>query len=432
MRPPTDGTHAFDVPFAPHGLAGRIAVPPSKSVTQRALVAAALAGEGARLYRPLDAEDPRLLAHALQAAGFRLTWVGDEVLAAGRVGATSAAIDMGNNGTGARFMLAQLAATPGEWLLDGLPRLRERPIAPLATALLSIGAEIAPAAGSDLRLPLRIRGRKLTGGDVTLDPAASSQFVSALLLLGPRLSRGLSVRLTGMPPSRPYLSLTLEALRVFGGEASWDEGALIARVSGRPLRSAALTIEGDWSAAAFPLAGVAVAGGQVELAGVGVESRQGDAAMLALLAGSGCRVAATPDGVAVSGPVTGPVCADLRDTPDLFPALAVVVAAAGGELTGLAGLAAKESDRLGMMTANLTALGFAVASDGEAFRSRATRTATSGVLAPLPCAADHRVAMALAVAGSIVPGVRIDDARCVAKSWPGFWAAWRALLGERR
>jgi 3-phosphoshikimate 1-carboxyvinyltransferase len=279
-----------------------------------------------------------------------------------------------------------------------------------------------------LRLPLRIDGRALAGGDVRLDAAASSQFVSALLLLAPRLPRGLAIRLAGAPPSRPYLTLTIEVLRAFGADASWDEGALVARAGSGSLRPATFTVEGDWSAAAFPLAGVAVAGGTVELEGVSPASRQGDAAALALLAGAGCAVTETPAGVRVSGPAVRPVRADLADTPDLFPALAVVVAVAGGELTGLAGLAAKESDRLRVMADALTAIGFAVSAGDGTFTARGSRPARSAATAPLPCAADHRVAMALAVAGCVVPGVTVEDPACVAKSWPEFWRAWTRLF----
>lgn len=418
------------VPFTPRGLAGRVAIPASKSITQRALVAAALAGAGARVVRPLDAEDPRLLARALGSAGYRLTWGAGEVVSAGFEGVAGAEILMGNNGTGARFILAQLAATPGEWRLDGVPRLRERPVAALASALRSLGAVIEPLAGNTLRLPLHIDGRALAGGDVSVDAAASSQFVSALLLLAPRLPHGLAIRLAGAPPSRPYLALTIEVLRAFGADAGWDEAALVAHAAAGPLRPATFTVEGDWSAAAFPLAAVAVAGGAVELDGVSPSSRQGDAIALALLAEAGCAVTVTPAGVRVSGPVVRPVRADLADTPDLFPALAVVVAVAGGELTGLAGLAAKESDRLRVMADNLAAIGFAVSAGAGTFASRGSRPARSAATAPLPCAADHRVAMALAVAGSVVPGVTVADPACVAKSWPEFWRVWPQLFPE--
>jgi 3-phosphoshikimate 1-carboxyvinyltransferase len=431
MPPQPTPPRTLTVPSAPCGLSGRVTVPPSKSITQRALVAAALAGGGAWVRRPLDAEDPRLLLAGLQAAGFRLAWDVDGVVATGWSPAAGAEIRMGNNGTGVRFLLAQLAATAGGWTLDGVARLRERPIAPLAEALQRLGAEIAPAGGGPLALPLRVTGRPLDGGGVSLDASASSQFVSALLLLGARLPKGLAVQLAQPPPSRPYLALTVEVMRAFSADAGYDENALRAWVAPGTLQPCELVVEGDWSAAAFPLAGVAVAGGSVVVDGVGADSRQGDAAMLAILAAAGCRIATVPGGVAVEGPATRPVRADLRDTPDLFPALAVVAAAVGGALTGLEGLAAKESDRLGLMAANLIAMGFRVATDGRSLTSPGARPTRSAAAAALPCAADHRIAMALAVAGLVAAGVTVDDADCVAKSWPGFWASWTTLTAGR-
>ncbi len=413
---------------APGGVAGSIRVPASKSLTQRALVAAALAGRGSALRGPLDAEDPRLLFEALRQAGFRLAWEEDVVTAQGREPVEGATLLLGNNGTGLRFLLAQLANLPGTWVVNGSERLRKRPIVPLVGALRHLGARIEPVEGVEVALPLRVNGSPLAGGEVGLDASASSQFVSALLLLGATLPEGLAVHLDSLPPSRPYLLLTDEVLTAFGAPLVTAADGKSWSVPGGGLAPAEFAVEGDWSAAAFPLAAAAAAGGQVEVEGVRRESRQGDSAVLGLLARAGCRIRESPHGVVLEGPATTALEADLRDTPDLFPALAVLVAVVGGKLTGLAGLAAKESDRLAVMAGHLAALGFAVevgpswfAGGGQAPRRR------SGYEALDP-AADHRVAMALAVAGCVIPGVRILDPGCVGKSWPAFWAAWQGIV----
>lgn len=414
-------------PHAPGGVNGTILVPPSKSLTQRALVAAAMAGPPARVLAPLDSEDTRLLFEGMRAGGYSLRWEDGEITAGGRGPVAGATVFMGNNGTGLRFLLAQLAATPGDWVLDGVPRLRQRPVAALVAALRTLGAEIdaPPGVGS---LPLSVRGRDLAGGEVRLDPGESSQFVSALLLLGARLPHGLTVELTGVSPSRPYLALTVEVLASFGAVVEVRNGGHSWRVTGS-LRPASYTVEGDWSAAAFPLCAAAAAGGRVEVAGVRRSSRQGDAAVAALLEQAGCRVADTVSGVVVQGPAGRGLQADLRDTPDLFPALAVVVARAGGRLEGLQGLAAKESHRLEVMGGHLRALGFDVRWDEVSFSARpgAGRLAPD---VPFHPHGDHRIAMALAVAGCVVPGVRVADPECVAKSWPDFWLRWCALAGS--
>ncbi|MBZ5588301.1 MAG: 3-phosphoshikimate 1-carboxyvinyltransferase [Acidobacteriia bacterium] len=415
-------------PYSPHGVSGRVRVPPSKSLTQRALVAAALAGEGSVVRGPLDAEDPRLLAAALRGAGFRLDWDADTVTAHGREPVSAGDFYLGNNGTGARFLLAQLAALPGEWTLDGSERLRQRPVSALVKALRRLGATIEAHGGAAAALPLAVSGRALVGGEVALNASASSQFVSALLLLGAVLPDGLVVRLPSAPPSRPYIDLTAEVLAAFGARLTEQGDGTVFAVGGGGLAAADFAVEGDWSAAAFPLAAVAVAGGRAEILGVRPDSRQGDAAVLDILQSAGCTVGVTGQGVIVDGPATRPVVADLRDTPDLFPTLAVVAAVAGGRLDGLRGLAAKESDRLAVMAGHLAAMGYSVTRGASWFEARGGRGRPRGPAAPLDPAADHRIAMALAVAGCVVPGVSILNPSCVAKSWPDFWGAWGRLV----
>ncbi len=231
--------------------------------------------------------------------------------------------------------------------------------------------------------------------------------------------------------SRPYVELTLGLIQFFGisvGVVSETENWRFIIRGRQSYQPTFLEVEGDWSAAAFPMAAAAVTGGTVEVAGVHRSSRQGDAVVADLLAACGCEVETGPGGVTVRGPARRPVLANLRNTPDLFPPLAVVVAWVGGRLEGLETLAAKESDRLAVMTDRLHRLGFGVRRTADAFESdgrRPRRAARVGALSP---AGDHRVAMALAVAGSVLEGVTIRDAECVAKSWPGFWQSWASLF----
>jgi 3-phosphoshikimate 1-carboxyvinyltransferase len=222
--------------------------------------------------------------------------------------------------------------------------------------------------------------------------------------------------------------LTAEVLAAFGVPPARADDGTGWSVVGGALTPAEFTVEGDWSAAVFPMAAAAVVGGDVEVVGVRRDSRQGDSAALALLARAGCRIRESSSGVVVGGPATAALEADLRDTPDLFPALAVLVASVGGRLTGLAALAAKESDRVAVMTRHLTTLGFAVEAGAAWFAGSGGSRRRWPADHALDPAGDHRVAMALAVAGCAVPGVRITDPGCVAKSWPGFWASWRGIV----
>ncbi len=410
-------------------VSGGVRVPASKSLTNRALVAAALAG-GGEIEHPLDCEDTRLLAEALAACGWAISWEDDQVTVGCRIQReTPATVFLGNSGTGARFLLAVAAVTPGEVTVDGTPRLRERPMAPLVDALRSLGAELeaGPADG----LPVRVRGSRLAGGKLTLAPGISSQFVSALLLAAPATEGGIELELVGEIPSRPYLDLTQAVLQAFGATVERSADSRRWRVAGGGFRPCRYSVEGDWSAAAFPLAAAAVAGGTVEVGGVRLESAQGDRKVTEMLVHAGCEVKVTGDGVRVSGPARRPFEADLGDVPDLFPALAVVAASvpAGSRLYGLEALRHKESDRLAVMVANLSRAGAQVRSDGSSFRVvRPLGSASHGAI-PVTAAADHRIAMAMAVAALRAGPLELDDPSCVAKSYPGFWEHWERLVG---
>jgi len=407
-------------------LAARVSVPSSKSLTNRALVAAAVA-DGATIRRPLDCEDTRLLAEAIEAAGWPVAW-GERIEVGARRRAPSGPVHLhlGNSGTGARLITALCAAVPGHFVVDGTARLRERPMAPLLVALQSLGADIEASAGG---LPVRIHGRVLAGGALTLAPAVSSQFATALLLIGPMLRSGLELSLEGRIPSRPYLDLTEETLADFGVVVERDRAGRRWKVpAGRP-RPTELTVEGDWSAAAFFLAAAAVAGGRVEVSGLRRDSRQGDRCVVDTLARAGLSVAWSGDELAAEGPVTAPLSAHLADAPDLFPALAAVAASAprGSRLDGLDHLKHKESDRLEVMVANLRALGAKVVRDERSF------TVTAGLQARVSprrvtSAGDHRIAMAMAVAALVAGPLELDDASCVQKSFPGFWDQWAVIV----
>ena len=416
------------LPGPRRGLDAAVAVPPSKSLTNRALVAAAAAG-GGRVVTPLDCEDTRLLAAALDAMGWPTAWR-DGTVTVGRRTAPADRVEvfLGNSGTGARFLLALAAAVPGDTVVDGTPRLRERPVAPLLGALRRLGAPVE-AAGE--RLPARVRGRELEGGGLTLAPGVSSQFVSALLLAAPSMRRGLDLRLEGRVPSRPYLELTRAVLEAFGATVTVGEDGRRWRVAPGGLKPVAFTVEGDWSAAAFPLAAAAVAGGRVTVANVSPSSAQGDRVLTAILERAGCAVSAGREGVSVEGPAERAFEADLTDAPDLFPALAVVAASVpgGSVLTGLHALRHKESDRLAVMVENLRRLGARVETDGGRMTVLRPFPFGDAAGAAVTAAADHRIAMAMAVAALRAGPLSLDDRNCVAKSYPAFWRDWGRIVG---
>jgi 3-phosphoshikimate 1-carboxyvinyltransferase len=235
----------------------------------------------------------------------------------------------------------------------------------------------------------------------------------------------------GSLPSAPYLDLTMEVLRAFGGEVSASPDRRIWRVAPRRLRPSTYEVEGDWSAAAFFLAAVAIAGGAVEIGPLDPESRQGDREVVSALVGAGLRVEWNGSRLTARGPITGPLNADLEHAPDLFPALVAVAACAppGSRFTGLDHLVHKESDRLTVMVENLQRLGAVVTSDGTQLEMTGPLRSDADAPREVTAAGDHRIAMAMAVAALGAGPLHLDDAACVSKSFPEFWTDWERLTG---
>jgi 3-phosphoshikimate 1-carboxyvinyltransferase len=409
------------------GLRGAVTLPTSKSLTNRALIASAVAG-GGTIVEPLDCVDTRVLAGALDAAGWPVEWGTDIRIGVRTVPKQRVSLDLAESGTGSRLILALLAASPGDSVLDGNARLRERPMAPLVDSLSRLGAELCSRDGF---LPVEIDGGRLQGGPIEMKPGVSSQFVSALVMAAPLMVRGLELEVSGALPSAPYLDLTVDVMRAFGSKLEVSDDRRRWKVPAAPLEQTRYTVEGDWSAAAFVLAAVAVGGGEVELGPLDPASRQGDRAVLRILADAGLVVDWIDTRAVARGPVTAPIFADLRHTPDLFPALAVAAACAppGSRFTGLDHLKHKESDRLTVMVENLERLGARLKADESEFAVLETLRPGSGPKRKVSAAGDHRIAMAMAVAALVSGPLELDDPDCVSKSFPTFWAEWGQLIG---
>lgn len=424
---------------AGRAVAGTVEVPSSKSLTHRAFVLALLAEEPLVVERPLVAEDTLLSRRALEALGWRVEETGAARQASDRLRLTPgprpprAELFCGNAGTMFRFLVAALAATPGEWRLDGVPRLRERTVGPLIDALRRLGAEIACEEREGFA-PLRIRGRRLPGGRVELDAGVSSQFLSALLMAGLVAEGEVEIAVSALT-SRPYLDLTLDAAARFGGRIEATGGGF--RVRPGLAAPAVFRVEGDFSAAAYPAAAAALTGGRVLLTGLPAASRQGDRGFLDLLAEMGARVDWRPaeDAVEVTG--TGRLEAvdrDLSTMPDQVPTLAALAPFARGTTTirGVPHLRIKESDRLAAMVEGLRAIGAEAEETVDGLTIPGEWAARRPDPPPAPLAVDphgdHRIAMSLAVAGLARPGVLVGRPEVVEKSYPAFWRDLAALL----
>ncbi|HXV75618.1 MAG TPA: 3-phosphoshikimate 1-carboxyvinyltransferase, partial [Candidatus Polarisedimenticolaceae bacterium] len=323
-----------------------------------------------------------------------------------------------------RFLLAMAALGARSSRLDGDARLRERPLGELAEALREIGARCETADGG--RLPARAGGSTVRGGAVRVAGRRSSQFASALLLIGSTLADGLRLAIEPPVVSSPYLRMTIDTLVSFGGRVD-RSGDRSFRVVPGPLGGREVRIEGDHSSASYFLAAAAVVGGRVRVCGLTPASHQPDAALGGMLAAAGCLVRRGADWIEVEhhGPLR-PLDLDMADSPDLVPTVAVAASFAGGTsvLRNIAHLRHKESDRLTTIATNLARLGCPAEIGDDSLTIASRGRPTRGAL--IETASDHRIAMAFALAGLAVEGVAVDDARCVAKSNPRFWQqlAW--------
>ncbi|MHB2024224.1 MAG: 3-phosphoshikimate 1-carboxyvinyltransferase, partial [Mycobacteriales bacterium] len=334
-----------------------------------------------------------------------------------------------NAGTIARFLPALAALAQGDLRIDGDPRLRERPLAPLLSALRAIGADIED--GGRGALPIMVHGKgALAGGSVCVDAAASSQFVTGLLLAAPRYDQGIEVKLAGTVPSALHLAMTMAMLSDFGAEVS--EGPDWWRVRPGALRPRDLTIEPDLSAAAPFLAAALVTAGSVRIEGWPEASLQPGARLPDLLELFGGSVQREDESLTVTGPmqIVGGVDVDLSDTGELAPVLAAVASLADrpSRLRGIAHLRGHETDRLAALATELNRLGGAVREtpDGleiEPGQLRGGRFATYE---------DHRLAMAAAVLGLVVPGIVVENVETTAKTFPAFRTEWEELVSEEK
>jgi 3-phosphoshikimate 1-carboxyvinyltransferase len=422
-------TEPFAVPSG-RRVRGRLQVPPSKSLTHRYLNLALLSGSPLVIERPLLADDTRLFLAALDRCGLRVEERPEEVrLEPGDPPTGEVEVFCGNAGTMLRFLVASFAVIPGRWRLDGVPRLRERPVGPLVEALRQLGARVEYL-GADGRVPLRIEGGSLRGGAAILDAGESSQYLSAILMAALRAPAEVVVEVSSLT-SRPYVDVTIAAAAAFDGHIE-RVGPRVYRVRPSALRGGRARVEGDYSAACYPAAAAALTGGSVTLAGLSPESRQGDRELFDLLAEMGAEIAWKGSDLRIQGGDLRGVKADLSGMPDQVPTLAALAPFARGEtlIHNVAHLRIKESDRLEAMAGELKRLGAEVRQGRDSLWlpglwNEAEPPAETVHVDPH---GDHRIAMSLALVGLRRPGVIVDQPQVVAKSYPDFWRDLQKIL----
>lgn len=395
--------------------------PPSKSHTNRALIAAALASGRSVLRRSsAQCDDTRLMTDGLRRVGAEIVVEADTITVTGiRRFAPGGTIECGNAGTTLRFLAALTALTPGPFVLDGTERMRERPVADLGMLLEAQGVRVSYPVRNGYP-PVAVAGGRLEGGDVQFSSTISSQYLSALLLVAPYAERALRVSI-GSLPSRPYLDLTLAIMKLFGAEVERD-GYRTISVAQKPYRPAQLDLDGDASGAGYLLAAAAVRGGSARVNGIDSKGGHPDLALLDILAETGCEVTTGDDWLRVQSTAPlKPLHWDVRDTPDLVPTLAALASVARGEsrITGIAALRHKESDRVAVIVRELERMGIRATANESELRI-AGGEPHAAVIDPED---DHRIAMAFTLLGLVAPGTIIRNPRCVSKSFPRFFSS---------
>jgi len=403
-----------------------LTLPGSKSYTHRALVAAALAEGDSLLTNPLRAEDPELTAQALRLMGAEIHWQKDAIRVRGTGGhwaPVAEPIYLGNSGTSMRFLTALAALGQGRYCLTGSQRLCERPMGELLRALMRLGVAAYAQQHNDCP-PIIVHGG-LRGGRTRLSGAVSSQYVSALLFIGPLAPQDVEIEVTGELVSRPYVDLTLEVLSAFGISYGREGYRRFHLPAGQRYQAREYPIEADASSASYFWAAAALTGGRVTITNLSLDSAQGDIDFLSVLAQMGCHISALPEGLTLEGGPLKGLQVDMSSMPDLVPTLAVLAAFAEGVtvITGVSHLRHKESDRLATVAAELRKLGIEAldVADGLFIRGGTPQSAV------IDTYQDHRLAMSFAVAGLKIPGLKINDPEVVNKSFPEFWDIFERL-----
>jgi 3-phosphoshikimate 1-carboxyvinyltransferase len=399
---------------------GVIRPPGSKSITNRALVCAALADGPSLLIGALDSEDTQVMIAALRKLGIPVEH--DAAAAAlrvagcgGRLPVEQAELWVANSGTTMRFLTALAALGRGVFRIDGTARMRQRPIADLLDALRQLGAEAASELGNGCP-PVLVRAAGLSGGGAVVAGGVSSQYLSGLLMAAPYAERPVELSVAGELVSRPYVEMTRAVMAAFGVPVEGEERFRVApgRYWGQKY-----AIEPDASAASYFFAAAAISGGEVTVVGLSRESLQGDVGFCDCLAHMGCGVYYGPDSITVTGGALRGIEVDMNAISDTVQTLGALALLADGPttITGVAHIRHKETDRIAALAAELRKLGGKVEELPDGLRI------APGPLhgAEIDTYNDHRMAMSMSLVGLIVPGVVICDPGCTAKTYPRFF-----------
>jgi len=398
-------------------------VPGSKSYSQRALVIASLADGKSILRNTLVSEDTHHLVEALRLLGAGIVASDRDMIVTGtggRIGNPGKDLFLGNNGTAMRFLVGVAALASGDITLTGDPRLCERPLQPLLEAIGGLGVPSTCRRNGGFP-PVTVHGGALHGGRVLFRDIESSQYVSSILIAAPYAAGDVEVQISGSSVSRPYVEMTLAAMKTFGVPVE-KRGENLFAVTGRQrYRGCRYLVEGDLSSASYFFLAAALCGGTVRVTNTNIRTHQGDVQFLRYLKELGCSVEARDHWIEVSGGKLsdGDFSVSMEDLPDMVPTMAVLAALRPGRtiIRNVAHLRIKESNRLEALVRELAKTGIRAEETGDGL----VITGGKPHGAEIETYNDHRIAMGFAVLGLRAPGMRIRNPGCVGKSFPGFW-----------
>jgi 3-phosphoshikimate 1-carboxyvinyltransferase len=404
---------------------GKVTAPPSKSYTIRGLMCAALANGESEIINPLGSDDTEACQDVLSKVGIPVSEAENSWrVSGGNFCQPDADLFCRESAATLRFMTAISSLIPGQSRLTSAPSLSQRPIKPLIQALTQLGVDCDYR---EKEACVVVNGGKLRGGTAELPGNISSQFVSALLFVSPLADEGVKIKLTTPLESKPFVLMTLECLKSFGITVKYSEDLRESEISRQSYRPARYRVEGDWSSASYLLT-LGALSGEVTVENLNIESLQGDKIILDFLKDMGASVITGENSVTVKKSALKAIKADLSDCIDLLPTMAVLAATAEGtsEFTGIERSRLKESDRASAVKEGLQKMGTKVVEE----KDRMAITGSPARSAVIDTRGDHRIAMAFSLLGTVAGETIIDNAECVAKTYPEFWDTLKSIGGE--
>jgi 3-phosphoshikimate 1-carboxyvinyltransferase len=412
-------------------VSGEIRLPGSKSITNRALICAAIANGPSTLRHVLDCDDTQVMVTALQTLGLSIDWRKDSSTltiqgCGGQVPVSTANLYIANSGTTVRFLTSILASMQGNFTLDGVPRMQQRPINDLVQALNELGADVRCASNGCPPVTINARGFSQTTSHIAGN--ISSQFLSGLILAIGNSPRDIELHLTGTLVSEPYIQMTIDVLSEFGRSVTRDNNGVYLSRGGQSISGSEYDIEPDASAASYFFAAAAVTGGDVTVKGLSKDSIQGDIGFCDCLAQMGSTIEYGTDFIRVRGNALAGIDIDMNAISDTVLTLAVVSLFAEGPTTirNVRHIRDKETDRITDLARELRRLGATV----DEFDDGMTITPRKHHGAIIETYDDHRMAMSFAVAGLRIQDVAIIDPECCNKTYPNFFRDLMSLIDE--